>query len=210
VDEIEGFSRDFLTPERYDKFLKVINQRYSDLTIVLENVFDPHNVAAVMRTADSVGIGDIYTIKTQIPRKNKFGKNSSASAKKWVNIHPFDEVKDCMEFLKNKGFRILTTHLSEQSQSIYETNFNRKVAIVFGNEKDGLSEEALTYSDGNIKIPLMGMTQSLNISVACAVTLYEVLRQRINAPTDNQQLTTDEKQALFTKWKDREFYRNKK
>lgn len=167
-----------MTPERKDKLLSVLNKRQTDLTVVLENVFDPHNISAVMRTCDAVGIQEIYVLNTKIPRHKKWGSKSSSSAAKWLTIHQFDNAEACFEQLKKKYNKIYTTHLAGDSVGLYELDLTESVALVFGNEHSGVSDEMLAMSDGNFIIPQVGIIRSLNISVACAVTLYEAYRQK--------------------------------
>lgn len=170
-----------MTPERTEKLLNVLSRRQHNLTVVMENVQDPHNISAVMRTCDAVGIQDIYILNTKIPRHKKFGAKSSSSAAKWLTVHQFDNVQDCFNELRTKYNKIFTTHLSTGAVSLYEINFTENIALVFGNEHSGVSEEVRSLADGNFIIPQMGIIQSLNISVACAVSIYEAFRQKNNA-----------------------------
>lgn len=167
-----------MTPERTAKLTKVLHQRQGNLTVVMENVQDPHNISAVMRTCDAVGIQDIYIVTTKIPRHKKFGPKSSSSALKWLTIHQFDDLEACFIELRKKYHKILTTHLSSDAVNLYEVDFTDSVALVFGNEHEGVSEACRQLADGNLIIPQMGIIQSLNISVACAVTIYEAMRQK--------------------------------
>lgn len=167
-----------MTPERTEKLLNVLNKRQHNLTVVMENVQDPHNIYAVMRTCDAVGIQDIYIINTKIPRHKKFGSKSSSSADKWLTPHHFDDVNTCFSELRKKYNKIFATHLATNAISLYDIDFTESIALVFGNEHSGLSEEAINLADGNFIIPQMGIIQSLNISVACAVSIYEAFRQK--------------------------------
>ena len=167
-----------MTPERSEKLLKVLSRRQTDITVVMENVQDPHNISAVMRTCDAIGIQDIYILNTKIPRHQKFGAKSSSSAAKWLSVHEFDNVDECFEALRKNYKTILTTHLSTDAVSLYEIDFTQSVALVFGNEHAGVSDEVRALADGNFIIPQMGIIQSLNISVACAVSIYEAYRQK--------------------------------
>ncbi|HNF29954.1 MAG TPA: RNA methyltransferase, partial [Chitinophagaceae bacterium] len=130
-----------MTPERTEKLLNVLSRRQHNLTVVMENVQDPHNISAVMRTCDAVGIQDIYILNTKIPRHKKFGAKSSSSAAKWLTVHQFDNVQDCFNELRTKYNKIFTTHLSTGAVSLYEINFTENIALVFGNEHSGVSEE---------------------------------------------------------------------
>lgn len=170
-----------MTPERHNRLLSVLNKRQDDITVVLENVFDPHNISAVMRTCDAVGVQEIYVLNTKIPRHKKWGAKSSSSAARWLTIHQFDNADACFAELRKKYSRILTTRLSSDATNLYTLDFTQPTALVFGNEHSGVSEEICQLADGNFIIPQAGMIRSLNISVACAVTLYEAYRQKLVA-----------------------------
>lgn len=167
-----------MTPERYNRLTSVLNKRQPDLTVVLENVFDPHNVSAVMRTCDAVGIQDVYILNNRIPPHKKWGYRSSSTANKWLNIHQYTDAESCFNEIRKKYKNIYTTHLADDSVEIYDLDFTQSIALVFGNETFGVSEEIRKYSNGNFIIPQVGIIKSLNISVACAVTLYEAFRQK--------------------------------
>ena len=175
-----------MTNERKQKVEAVLNNRQTNLTIVLEDVQDPRNVTAVMRTADAVGIQDIYVINTGRPNIKKFGYKSGSSAGKWVTLHQFTDTESCFEALRQRFDTILTTHLSSDAIDLYSIDFTQSVALVFGNEQEGVSEKARALADGNFIIPQVGMVQSLNISVACAVSIYEAYRQKKQAGHYNQ------------------------
>jgi tRNA (guanosine-2'-O-)-methyltransferase len=190
-----------MTPEREERLRNVLHKRQPDLTVVLENVFDPHNISAVMRTCDAVGIQDIYVLNTKISKHKKWGTRSSSSAAKWLTIHEHSEASVCFAELRMKFPLILTTHLSSSAVSLYDIDFTNPVALIFGNEHDGVSEEIRMLADGNFVIPQVGMIQSLNISVACAVSLYEAFRQKQAASHYNEiKLTEADLQALWKNW----------
>ena len=190
-----------MTPERIHKIKNVLTRRQNDITVILENVFDPHNISAVMRTCDSVGIQEIYIVNTRQPRQKNWGYRSSGSAVKWLTIHVFDKVDDCIKAVRKKHDLILTTHLSSDAVNVYQLDLTQKVALAFGNEQLGLSTELIALSDGNFIIPQVGMIESLNISVACAVTLYEAYRQKSNAGHySKQKLPETEFAALKKQW----------
>jgi tRNA (guanosine-2'-O-)-methyltransferase len=167
-----------MTPQRDERLTAVLNKRQPDITVVLENVFDPHNISAVMRTCDAVGIQDIYILNHKIPPHRKWGEKSSSSAAKWLSIHQFTDPQACFEALRKKYKKIYTTHLSTDAVGLHELNLTESVALVFGNEHSGVSDEIIAMADGNFIIPQVGIIKSLNISVACAVTLYEAFRQK--------------------------------
>ena len=167
-----------MTPERREKLTRVLAARQPDLTVVLENVFDPHNISAVMRTCDAVGVQDIYILNTRIARHKKWGAKSSSSAAKWLTVHQFEDAAACFSALRSRYSSILTTHLSSDAVGLYEMDLTQPTALVFGNEHSGVSDEIRAMADGNFIIPQAGIIRSLNISVACAVTLYEAYRQK--------------------------------
>ncbi|MET0463662.1 MAG: RNA methyltransferase [Chitinophagaceae bacterium] len=191
-----------MTPERKAKFESVLSQRQPDLTIVLENVFDPHNISAVMRTCDAVGVQDVYILNTRIPRHKKWGSKSSSSAAKWLTVHQFEDLNACVSQLRSRYKRILTTHLSSDAISLHRIDFTESIALVFGNEHSGVTDEMRALADGNFIIPQVGIIQSLNISVACAVTLYEAFRQKNEAGFYDQRRIADEQyNHLMEEWK---------
>jgi len=167
-----------MTPERTHKLTEVLKKRQIDITLVLENVFDPHNISAVMRTCDAVGIQEIYILNTKIPRHKKWGARSSSSAAKWLTIHQYEDTGACIKQLRTNYDRILTTHLSSDAVPLHAIDLTGRLALVFGNEHSGVSDEIRSLADGNFLIPQVGIIQSLNISVACAVTVYEAFRQK--------------------------------
>lgn len=190
-----------MTNERQHKIESVLSKRQNDLTVVLENVFDPHNISAVMRSCDAVGIQEIYVLNTKIPRHKKWGTKSSSSAAKWLTIHQFENAEECFTALRKKYSTILTTHLATDAVGLYELDLTRSVALVFGNEHSGVSEEIIKWADGNFIIPQVGIIRSLNISVACAVSVYEAFRQKSNVGHfEKQKLTAEEYSALFNRW----------
>ena len=190
-----------MTPERRDKLYAVLSRRQPDITVVLENVFDPHNISAVMRTCDAVGVQDIFILNTRIPRHKKWGAKSSSSAAKWLTVHQYENVEECFYSLRKRYSKILTTHLSTDAISLYEIDMTESIALVFGNEHNGVSEEIRALADGNFVIPQAGIIRSLNISVAFAVTLYEAYRQKNNAGHYNRDNMDDVmKQGLLEEW----------
>jgi tRNA (guanosine-2'-O-)-methyltransferase len=190
-----------MTPERRAKLELVLSKRQNDITVVLENVFDPHNISAVMRTCDAVGIQEIYVLNTSIPRHKKWGAKSSSSAAKWLTVYQFENANACFAELRKKYSKILTTHLSNDALNLYKIDFTQPVALIFGNEHSGVSEEIRVLADGNFIIPQAGIIRSLNISVACAVTLYEAYRQKtIAGHYDKTKLSGEVLKELMDQW----------
>lgn len=190
-----------MTPERMERLTTVLNKRQDDITIVLENVFDPHNISAVMRTCDAVGVQEIYILNTKIPRHKKWGAKSSSSAAKWLTIHQYENAEQCFSSLRKRYSSILTTHLSTDAVGLYQLDLTKSTALVFGNEHSGVSDEIRELADGNFIIPQVGIIRSLNISVACAVTLYEAMRQKTGAGHyDGRKLDNKMYDDLFKEW----------
>jgi len=186
--------------ERKSKIIDVLSKKQKDLTIVLEEVHDPHNISAVLRTCDAVGIVDVDVVYKD-GREISLGKKSSASAAKWVDVNVYNDINKVYKKHKKEKRIILSTSLNDNSKSIYDIDFTQPVTLVFGNEKLGLTDEAIEKSDESIIIPQLGMIQSLNISVAVAITLYEAYRQRLKAGMyDDLNLNQQVYDNLLTDW----------
>jgi tRNA (guanosine-2'-O-)-methyltransferase len=190
-----------MTSERKERLLSVVQKRQPDITVVLENVFDPHNISAVMRTCDAVGIQELFVLNTKIPRHKKWGARSSSSAAKWLTIQQFENAELCFQEIRKRYDRIYTTHLDSAAISLHAIDFTERVALVFGNEHAGVSEEIRSMADGNFIIPQVGMIRSLNISVACAVSVYEAFRQKsVAGHYLSQRLPEQEANQLLSSW----------
>ncbi len=166
------------TEKRLEKITRVIKSRQHSLIVVMENIHDPHNVSAIFRTCDAVGIPKVNLVYNfeSFPR---IGKKSSASAFKWVDKEKYKTIEECYSNLKEDGFKIFASSLTENSKNLYDLDLTQKVAIVVGNEHRGVSDTSVKLADEVFLIPQFGMVQSLNVSVATAVILYEAMRQRI-------------------------------
>jgi tRNA (guanosine-2'-O-)-methyltransferase len=185
---------------RIEKIRTVLAHRQPDLTVVLENIHDPHNVSAIFRSCDAVGIMRVELLYT-LEKLPRVGKKSSSSAHKWVERRGHHSVDGCYGKLREEGFTIYATHLGESAVSLYDLDLTRKVALVFGNEHRGVSDEAAEKADGVFQIPMVGMIQSLNVSVACAVSLYEALRQRLaHGALEKPKLSAEELALLLDQW----------
>ena len=190
-----------MTPERYSKLNQVVSMRQANLTVVMENIEDPRNIAAVMRTCDSVGVQDLYILNYSQPHRKKWKYKSAKSSAKWLTLHQLTSIDECIETLRKNHFKIYTTRLTGNAKSLYDINFTDNIALVFGNEQDGVSDTITNLADGNFLIPQVGMIQSLNISVACAVSLYEAYRQKSIAGHYQQaSLPADRITQLKTEW----------
>ncbi len=184
---------------RIEKIRDVVSHRQKGLAIVLEDVHDPHNTAAIMRTADSLGITDIRLvfIKEKPYDPKKVGKVSSSSANKWMDFHIYTSIKDCYSDLKNEGFYIAVTTLATGATTMAQSNLTiTPLAVVFGNEHAGVSIEAVNGADSSLYIPMVGMVQSLNISVSAAIVMTEIVRRR-NETGNTYFLSQSEQAALI-------------
>ncbi|MBM3306200.1 MAG: RNA methyltransferase [Candidatus Aminicenantes bacterium] len=165
------------TPERIEKVDRVLAFRQPDLRVVLEGVTIAHNASAVMRTCDAAGILHLDLVSPS-PELLHFNEAISTGAHKWLEIGVHGTPAACLLPLREAGFQVLATHLRKDSAPYTEIDFARPTAVVFGSEGTGISEEALAFADRVVRIPMLGMVQSLNLSVSVAVILYEALRQR--------------------------------
>jgi len=188
------------TERRRNKIISVINFRQPSLKIVLENIHDPHNVSAIFRTCDAVGVPKVSLVYYQ-EAFPKIGKKSSASAFKWVEREKFKSIEDCYSNLKNEGFNIYASSISDGAVSLYELDLTKKSAIILGNEHRGVSDSATNLADKKFLIPMFGMVQSLNVSVAASIILYEALRQRMEAGMyDKSEYSEDELKEKINQW----------
>lgn len=168
------------TPRRRARMREVLRQRQDDLTLVLANIHDPHNVSAIYRSCDAFGVSAVRLYYTQTPFP-ALGRKSSASARKWVESIRHNSAEDLVEDLAGRGMQILATSFSPSARPLRQWDFLRPTAIILGNEHSGVGAELLGAADGELYIPMRGMIQSLNVSVAAAVILAEASRQREEA-----------------------------
>jgi tRNA (guanosine-2'-O-)-methyltransferase len=190
------------TDRRLRRIQSVLARRQPDLTVALENVHDPHNVSAVLRSCDATGTLGVHTIySVEPPPPRAYARTVSAGAAKWIDVEHHASVDACYRRLREHGFVILAAALSEESRILYELDLTRPVALVFGNEMRGLSDAAIDQADATFEIPMRGMIESLNISVACAVSLFEVARQRAQSGHyEEPKLSPEQMEALTQEW----------
>lgn len=195
-----------MQPSREQKLRSVIRQSQPDLTVVLENIFDPLNISAVLRSCDAVGVREVFVVYTKKyldKRGLVLGKRTSGGTFKWIDVYFFEELEECFSRVKERYERILATlPPGEHVHSLYSHDLSQPTALLFGNEDEGVSAEALALSDGSFTIPQSGFAESLNISVACAVTLFEAKRQRAEKGfyDTNPRLTPEQQEQLFERW----------
>ena len=191
-----------MTEQRRARLREVAYRRQKNFTVILENVHDPHNISAVMRSCEAVGISDLYILYTEKHLQEDYltlGKKSSAGSRKWLDVHYYTQLDNCFAAVRANYDFIYATHMAKDAVSLHDLDLTQSVALLFGNEHDGVSEEALQQVDGNFLIPQMGMVQSLNISVACAVSVFEGLRQRLAAGFygENNPTAPEQQEAIF-------------
>lgn len=165
------------TARRKARFLEVLRHRQPDLTLVLANIHDPHNVSAIYRSCDAFGVSRVhlYYTNTAFPA---LGRKTSASARKWVESVRHKTSEDMFADLRDQGMQVLATSFTEKARPMREWDFTRPTAVIMGNEHSGVEPELLAAADGELYIPMYGMIQSFNVSVASAIILAEAARQR--------------------------------
>ena len=188
---------------RLARMRAVLERRQPDLTVVMENIHDPHNVSAMLRSCDAAGVLQVELLYT-VEKFPKIGRKSSSSANKWLARRKHTSVEECYATLRREGYRIYATHLAADAVQLYDLDLTRPSALVFGNEHRGVSDEAARLADANVQIPMMGIIQSLNVSVACAVALFEALRQRqMCGMYDTPRLDRSLLEQLYQEWIER-------
>ncbi|HLP65434.1 RNA methyltransferase [Flavobacterium sp.] len=185
LEYLEGF----LTDSRKEKFLKILENRTNHFTIAMEDVYQLHNTSAVMRSCEVFGIQELNVVE------QKFGKRIDTEiamgAQKWVDINRFNSMQNCMDSLKEKGYQIIATTPHNDSCMLHEFDISKRSAIFFGTERDGLSQEVIDQADGYLKIPMVGFTESLNISVSAAIIIQDITNRLRQSEVD-WKLTPDE------------------
>ncbi|WP_293180895.1 tRNA (guanosine(18)-2'-O)-methyltransferase TrmH [Oceanithermus sp.] len=168
-----------MTPERYRRLRAVLDRRQPDLTVLMENVHKPHNFSAILRTADAVGVFEAHAVNPTggVPTFH----DTSGGSEKWVYLRVHPDVEEAIAHLKGRGFTVYAANLSERAVDYREVDYTRPAVVLLGAEKWGVSARAAELADADVIIPMMGMVQSLNVSVAAAVILFEAQRQRLAA-----------------------------
>ncbi|WP_420595094.1 tRNA (guanosine(18)-2'-O)-methyltransferase TrmH [Deinococcus sp.] len=189
-----------MTPERFAKISGVLNLRQPSLTVLMDEVNKPHNFSAVLRTCDAVGVLTAHAVPPKHGGLPTFNA-TSGSAEKWVAVESHADAVSAVRQLQAGGMQVLATHLSQRSVDYRELDYTRPTCVLLGAEKWGVSDEAAGVADANIIIPMFGMVQSLNVSVAAATILFEAQRQRLAAGMyQTPQLSEAELQRLRFEW----------
>lgn len=173
--------------ERYHRIQTVLTARQPDLTLCLEEVHKPNNVSAVIRTADAAGVHKIHAVWPD--EKMRTLSHTSAGARNWVEVDTHDTITGAITELKHQGMQVLATHLSDTAVDFRQIDYTKPTAIILGGEKHGITGQALQLADQDIIIPMVGMVQSLNVSVASALILFEAQRQRELAGMYNREVS---------------------
>jgi tRNA (guanosine-2'-O-)-methyltransferase len=192
----------YITENKRKKIEEVLNNRTRFLTVIVEDIYQPHNASAVVRTCDCFGVQDIHVIEN----RNKYQVNPDVTlgSSKWVDIHKYNQ-KDknntelCLAELKSSGYRIYATTPHKNDLSLEEIPLDQKIALIFGNEKEGLSSHAIEMADGYIRIPMFGFTESLNISVCAAICVYHLMN-RLWKSDLNWKLSEEEREEIKLRW----------
>ena len=193
------YLEDFLTDNRKERFLEILQNRTNHFTVAVEDVFQMHNTSAVMRSCEVFGIQQLNVIEERFGKR--IDKQIAMGAQKWVDINTFDSVSSCITTLRNKGYQIIATTPHEKDSLLENFDISKRSALFFGTEKEGLSDEILQQADGFLKIPMVGFTESLNISVSAAIIIQNLTNRLRNSNLD-WQLSADEileKRLAWTK-----------
>ena len=171
IRKLEYLER-FVSPQRLERFREILALRTRHITVALEDVYQMHNASAVIRSCDVFGIQDAHLIEARFGRR--LDRKIAMGAQKWVDIYRYDSTEACLGALRSSGYRIVATTPHGSGYSPDQLPLDRPVALFFGTEKEGLSEQILSQADAEVRIPMVGFTESLNISVAAAILLYDL------------------------------------
>ena len=186
---------EFLLPERRERVDRVVAGRTRTLTLVMEAFCDPQNVNAVLRTCDAVGVQEVHVVEGPMKPWER-NKKITQNVDKWLEVARWRSTAACLGALRERGFAVYVTHLDEGTRALADLAFDGKVALVFGNEHRGASDEALGLADARFAIPMRGFSQSLNVSVAAAVSLFHAVERRERRPGGHGDLGPAEAAAL--------------
>ncbi len=191
------YLEEFITENRKNKFLKVLEQRTNHFTIAIEDVFQLHNTSAVMRSCEVFGIQNLHVVEEKYGKK--IDKEIAMGAQKWVDVNRYNSNMDCIKTLKEKGYQIIATTPHESSCLLDDFDVSKPSALFFGTERDGLSDEVMNEADGFLKIPMAGFTESLNISVSAAIIIQSIM-SRLRKSDVDWKLSDDEMISRRLAW----------
>lgn len=200
--ELYEFLKPFVSEQRLAKIEQIVAERTRYITVAVEDIYQPHNASAVMRSAECFGVQDLHVIEN----KNKYtpSKEIAKGASKWLTLHHHNGTENntlsCIRQLKKEGYRILATTPHEKSHMIEDVDVTKgKIALFFGTELEGISDDVRAEADEFVRIPMFGFTESFNISVSAALCLYE-LRKKLLTAGINWQLGEEEQAELKLQW----------
>ena len=195
--ELLNYLRGYLTEKRLRLFKEVLVQRTRHFTVVTEDVYQLHNTSAVLRNCDVFGIQDLHVVEESLGKK--MDREIAMGAQKWVDVHRYQKIEDCIDTVKKEGYQIIATTPHNDSQLLEDFDVKKKSALFFGRETEGVSDSVLKAADGFLKIPMYGFTESLNISVSAAIILQDVV-SRLRKTDIDWKLSEKEKFDLEIQW----------
>lgn len=199
--QLLAYLQTFLTPSRRSRFADVLNQRTRRITVVLEDMYGSHNIGAVLRTCDAFGVQDVHVIEDS--HEFQMEPEIALGSQKWLTLHRYRETanprRDCVAALREAGYRLLAVTPHADAPPPEEVDVGQPCALLFGTERDGLTDELTGFADGEVRIPMCGFVESLNVSVAAALCLYPMLR-RLRSGPDRWGLSASEQEVLLLDW----------
>ncbi len=192
-----AYLESFVSEDRLRRFSEVLQWRTRYITVAMEDVYHLHNASAVIRSADVFGLQDVHIIEERFGKR--LDKKIALGAQKWVDIHRYPTTEACLKSLRDKGYRILATTPRKDALTLEELTVDHKIAFLFGAEKEGLSEKALEKADDLIHIPMVGFTESLNVSVAAAIVLQRAT-SLLHASSVDWKLREEEREEKRVEW----------
>ncbi len=191
------YLQNFITEERKQRFSEIISQRTNHFTVAMEDVFQMHNTSAVVRTCEVFGVQQAHSIEGRYGKR--LDEKIAMGAQKWVDVFRYDDTQKCIDILREKGYQIVATTPHKDAYLLNDFDISKKSAFFFGTEKEGLSEKVLAQADTYLKIPMVGFTESLNISVAVAIVLQQ-LTDKLRRSNIKWQLTDEERYSVLEQW----------
>jgi tRNA (guanosine-2'-O-)-methyltransferase len=191
------YLEDFISEERKERFVEILENRTKYITVAIEDVYQMHNTSAVIRSCEVFGIQEAHVIEDR--NKKVLDKNIALGAEKWVDVFSYEKSSDCIEKLRNDGYKVIATTPHKDDCLLPDFKIDDKIALFFGTEKDGLSKTVLDEADGFLKIGMQGFTESLNISVSAAIILQD-LSIKLKKTDLNWGLTEEEKLDKRLDW----------
>ncbi|PIF01325.1 MAG: rRNA methyltransferase [Maribacter sp.] len=170
--QLLDYLEEFISEERKERFIRVLEERTKFITVAIEDVFQFHNTSAVIRSCDVFGLQSAHVVENRYGKR--LDKNIAMGAQKWVDVYRYGDTRSCISNLRGQGYRIIATTPHNDSCHLGEFEIKDRTALFFGTEKEGLSEEVIKEADGFLKIPMVGFTESLNISVSAAIILQHL------------------------------------